>query len=166
MSLKSMTGFARREGALGSATWHWEVRSVNGRGLDVRLRFPTGYEALEPKVRDAVAGRLTRGSISVSLSAGHEAAQSEIRLNERALAQVIKASERIREVTGSEAPRADGLLAIKGVLEVVDETSNPEAIEATHAAMLELVRRRPRRRCHRSLSGGWTPSRRYRRASR
>lgn len=137
MSLKSMTGFARRDGALGSGNWHWEVRSVNGRGLDVRLRFPPGYEALETKVRDAVGQRLTRGSIAISLQAGRETGQSEVRLNERALAQVIKAADRIRELTGADPARADGLLALKGVLEVADESDDPAAVEATHTAMLE-----------------------------
>ena len=51
MSIKSMTGFARAEGTYDGAAWHWEVRSVNGRGLDVRLRLPPGSEQLEPKVR-------------------------------------------------------------------------------------------------------------------
>ncbi len=136
MTLKSMTGFARRDGTSGAATWHWEVRSVNGRGLDVRLRFPPGYEALEPKVREAAGKELTRGSVSVSLSVGRQTAQSEIRLNEVALAQVIKAAERIRELTGGEAPRPEGLLSLKGVLEVADESDTPEAVEAAHAAML------------------------------
>lgn len=136
MTLKSMTGFARRDGTSGAAAWHWEVRSVNGRGLDVRLRFPPGYEALEPKVREATGKQLTRGSISISLSVGRQTAQSEIKLNELALAQVIKAAERIRELTGGEAARPDGLLGLKGVLEVADESDTPEAIEAAHAAML------------------------------
>ncbi len=137
MTLKSMTGFARREGSSGNATWHWEVRSVNGRGLDVRLRFPPGYEALEPKVREAAGKRLTRGSVSVNLAVGRQSAQNEIRLNEIALAQVIKASERIRELTGGEAPRPEGLLALKGVLEIADENDTPEAVTAAQAAMLE-----------------------------
>lgn len=137
MTLKSMTGFARSDGTLGAATWHWEARSVNGRGLDLRLRFPPGYEALEPKVREAVGRCLTRGNVSVNLAVGRQNAQGEIRLNEAALAQVIKAAARIRELTGSEAARPEGLLALKGVLEVADENDTPEAVEAAHAAMLE-----------------------------
>lgn len=137
MTLKSMTGFARREGSSGNATWHWEVRSVNGRGLDVRLRFPPGYEALEPKVREAAGKRLTRGSVSVNLAVGRQSAQNEIRLNEIALAQVIKAAERIRELTGGKAPGPEGLLALKGVLEIADENDTPEAVTAAQAAMLE-----------------------------
>lgn len=136
MTLKSMTGFARRDGTLGLANWHWEIRSVNGRGLDIRLRFAPGYEALESKVREAVAQRLARGSVSIALVAGKQSAQSEIRLNEEALRQVIKAAERIRELTGGEAPRPEGLLALKGVLELVEDAEDPDLIEAVHTAML------------------------------
>ncbi len=67
MSIKSMTGFARAEGALDGGAWHWEVRSVNGRGLDVRLRLPPGSEQLEPKVREVVGRHVTRGSLTISL---------------------------------------------------------------------------------------------------
>jgi uncharacterized protein (TIGR00255 family) len=137
MTLKSMTGFARDDGTSGFAVWHWEVRSVNGRGLDVRLRLPTGYEALEPKVREIVAQRLTRGSVSVSLHANRQASQAEVRLNEDALRQVIKAAQRIRDLTGGEAPRAEGLLALKGVLEVVEEEDDAAVVEATHTLMLQ-----------------------------
>ena len=55
MTLQSMTGFARSDGAIDGATWHWEIKSVNNRGLDIRLRLPTGYEAVEPKIRERIA---------------------------------------------------------------------------------------------------------------
>ena len=65
MSIKSMTGFARTEGALGNARWHWEVRSVNGRGLDVRFRLPPGFDMLEIKCKEAAQKRLVRGNVTV-----------------------------------------------------------------------------------------------------
>lgn len=136
MTLKSMTGFARRDDSAGQVAWHWEVRSVNGRGLDVRLRFPPGYEALEPKVREDVGKTLTRGSVSVNLVAKRQSSESQLKLNEAALAQVIKAVERVRELTGGEAPRPEALLALKGVLEVADEDDTDVAVESTLAAML------------------------------
>lgn len=136
MTLKSMTGFARRDGTYERIAWHWEVRSVNGRGLDVRLRFPPGFEALEPKVREAIAKAVTRGSVSVNLVVNRQSAAGEIRLNEDALNQVVRAAERVRALTGGDAPRVEGLLAIKGVLEIADESQADETIEATHSAML------------------------------
>jgi uncharacterized protein (TIGR00255 family) len=139
MSIKSMTGFARAEGSSGSLAWHWELRSVNGRGLDLRLRLPAGSESLEPKVREAAARHLVRGSVTVSLSAEGRAGALEIRLNEEVLQQVMRATERIRELTSAALPRADGLIGIKGVLEVVDKEESPEAAELRVGAMLDSL---------------------------
>ena len=120
MTIKSMTGFARAEGALGPARWHWEVRSVNGRGLDLRFRLAPGLDALEPKCREAAQRRFARGSLNAVLTLSREARGTEIRLNEAALVQVAKASARVRELIGGEPPRVEALLAIKGVLEVAE----------------------------------------------
>ena len=86
MTIKSMTGFARSDGANAATGWHWEVRSVNGRGLDVRLRLPPGYDALEARVREAVGKRVARGSLTVNLNVKHSEGATQIRLNEAALA--------------------------------------------------------------------------------
>jgi uncharacterized protein (TIGR00255 family) len=136
MSIKSMTGFSRVDGTAGDTIWHWELRSVNARGLDVRLRLPQGSDAMEPKVREAVGRHVVRGSVTVSLSVEGRAGSLQIRLNEEALAQVVKAAEHIRELTEAAPPRADGLMAIKGVLEVVEAEELAEAAEARLAAML------------------------------
>lgn len=137
MSIKSMTGFARAEGSLGTVAWHWEVRSVNGRGLDVRVRMPSGYESLEPAVREVVAKHLVRGNVTVSLSADRREGSQAIRLNEEALAEVVKAADRIRELTGCALPRADGLIGIKGVLEVSEQEEAAEETTARYEAMVD-----------------------------
>ncbi len=134
-----MTGFARTEGATGNVSWHWELRSVNGRGLDLRLRLPTGTELLEPQVREAAARYLTRGSVTINLSTENRGGTQEVRLNEPALSQVLKATERICQLTGAAPPRADGLIAIKGVLEVVERAESPEEASARINAMLESL---------------------------
>jgi uncharacterized protein (TIGR00255 family) len=139
MTIKSMTGFARTEGATGNVSWHWELRSVNGRGLDLRLRLPTGAESLEPQVREAAARYLTRGSVTISLSAENRGGTQEIRLNEPALRQVLKATERIRQLTDAAPPRADGLIAIKGVIEVVERVESAEETGARVHAMFESL---------------------------
>jgi uncharacterized protein (TIGR00255 family) len=136
MTLKSMTGFARTEGASRGTRWHWEVRSVNGRGLDLRFRLPAGYEGLEPQLRDLIARRLVRGSISVSLSVTRQEGTSQIRLNEVALQQVITAAERVRAAIGGEALKVDSLIALKGVLEFAEAQEDEEEAEARTAAML------------------------------
>jgi len=140
MTINSMTGFARAESSLGTVRWHWEVRSVNGRGLDVRVRLPSGYEALEPMIREAVANQLVRGNVTVSLSAGRREGGQAIRLNEQALAEVVKAADRIRELTGCALPRADGLLGIRGVLEVNEIEEETEESDARLGAMLDHLR--------------------------
>ena len=150
MTLTSMTGFARADGALGATTWTWEVRSVNGRGLDVRLRLPAGSEGLEPGVRAAVARRLVRGSLSVALNLRRSDGATELRVNEAALGQLLIAVEGIRARLNAPPPRAELLLGIKGVIEVVEREESAaeararsEAILATLAdALDELVRTR------------------------
>ena len=136
MSIKSMTGFARAEARAGNYAWHWELRSVNARGLDVRSRLPVGSEALEPLVRDAAARHLARGSVTIALSTSGREGNQEIRLNEAALMQVVKATEKIRELTGADPPRAEGLIAIKGVLEVLEKEESAEDATARMTAMM------------------------------
>lgn len=131
-----MTGFARADGSDPVVTWAWELRSVNGRGLDVRLRLPPGYEALEQPAREAISKALARGSVSATLTAQRQAAASEIRINEAALAQVLKAVEHLHQLTGCERPRAEGLLGLKGVLEVTEAVDTEAATEVRRAAML------------------------------
>ncbi|MEM9028836.1 MAG: YicC/YloC family endoribonuclease [Pseudomonadota bacterium] len=117
---KSMTGFGRADGGDGSASWSWEIRSVNGRGLDLRLRLPSGYERLEPLVRQRLSAQLTRGSVVAQLDVRRAAGTGALRVNEEALETVISAAEDIRDRVGGSPLQADQLLALRGVLESVD----------------------------------------------
>lgn len=135
-----MTGFARVDGANDGLAWTWEARSVNGRGLDVRLRLPPGYEALEVPVREAVAKRLARGNVSISLSLEKQQANGSVRLNEAVLADVIKATQRVSELSGAAKPDAAQLLMIKGVLETADQMpENSEARALREKAILKSL---------------------------
>src|SRR5260221_12020941 len=87
MSIKSMAGFARSGGAVGPIGWHWEVPSVNGRGLDMRLRLPAGYEAMEARIREAVSKRIVRGNLTVNLDVKGSEGETRIKLNGGALRQ-------------------------------------------------------------------------------
>src|SRR5262249_50716138 len=138
-SMKSMTGFARAEGAAGTTSWHWEVRSVNGRGIDLRLRLAPGFEALEPHVREAVLKRIVRGSLTINLSVKRAEGAAEIRLNEAALTQVLAALDRLRAIADVVPPRADALLAIRGVLETSETEESEEEGRARVAAMLDSL---------------------------
>jgi uncharacterized protein (TIGR00255 family) len=139
MTLKSMTGFASRDGLTGSATWHWELRSVNSRGLDIRLRLPPGFEGLEPRIRAAISQRLARGSIAVNLSAKRTEGGTQIKLNEAALGQVLVALEGLKSRVDVAPPRAEALLAIKGVLELIEpEESAEDATRRIEAMLADL----------------------------
>jgi uncharacterized protein (TIGR00255 family) len=136
MTTKSMTGFARADGSTGPIAWHWELRSVNGRGLDLRLRLPPGFEGLEPRIRETVGKRISRGSLAVNLNVTRGDGATQIQLNEAVLGQVLDALERLRKTTGAAPPQAEALLGIKGVLEVVEKEESEEELQARAEAML------------------------------
>ena len=136
MTIKSMTGFARSDGAAGPLSWHWEVRSVNGRGLDMRLRLPPGHENLEPRVREAVSRRIVRGNVTINLSVRRSEGETRLRLNEGALAQVLVALDTLRTRLETAPPQAEALLAIKGVLEVVEPEEGEAEQQARTSALL------------------------------
>jgi uncharacterized protein (TIGR00255 family) len=140
MTLKSMTGFARADGTHGDTAWHWEARSVNGRTLDLRLRLPSGFDALEIKVRSLAQEKLARGNCTISLWVKRESGQAEIRLNEAALRQAQAVAERAAGVTGLTVPRLDTLLGMRGVVETVEGEESEEAQAALqHALMASLA---------------------------
>jgi uncharacterized protein (TIGR00255 family) len=136
MSIASMTGFARAEAAIGDRQWVWELRSVNGRGLDIRCRLPNGYDALDPIVRAAVGERCRRGNVSVNLTESRQQ-RPRLAISREALEQVLAMLAELKEDgrLAAEAPRLDGLLALPGVIERVDEEDDP-------AAAIDLLTRR------------------------
>jgi len=132
-----MTGFARVEGTFADFRWHWEIRSVNGRGLDIRLRLPQGFERLEPGVRGLLQKRLARGSLTVGLQLHRTQPAGALRINDAALSAVLAACETLMASGKVEAPRADGLLALKGVIEVDEEATDDDTRAGLDAALME-----------------------------
>lgn len=137
MALQSMTGFARSEGAVGSFRWIWELRSVNGRGLDLRIRVPSGYDRIEPIVRKAVSKAFHRGNIQLSLTVSRDESQSQPTVNEEALNAVISLAEKLRERIGASPPTVDGLLNIRGVLEFREPAADAQTAGIEEAALLD-----------------------------
>jgi uncharacterized protein (TIGR00255 family) len=135
MPLHSMTGFARADGAFERTSWTWEVRSVNGRSLDVRVRLAPGHEAFEPRVREACAKCFQRGNIQVGLTVKRLGGETEIRLNEAAFNQVLAISRRAAEIAKVAPPKLDALLAIRGVLDVAEPEESADAAAQRTAAM-------------------------------
>jgi uncharacterized protein (TIGR00255 family) len=140
MALTSMTGFAEARGAHGNLRWRWEARSVNGRGLDVRLRFPPGFESLESGARTLAAERFKRGSLQVVLTLATDEGGRGFRIDPVVLADAVRVAKRVAEETGLPPARVDGLLGLRGV--VVQEESaalSDEERMARDAALLESL---------------------------
>jgi uncharacterized protein (TIGR00255 family) len=131
-----MTGFARRDGGDATVSWTWEIKSVNGRSLDVRARLPQGYESLDPVVRSAVTAACSRGNVQVNLSLKRGSAPLQLQVNEELLQQVIDLMAKLETRTQAAPPRLDGILALRGVLEAVEEEESPEH-QAARLAVLQ-----------------------------
>jgi uncharacterized protein (TIGR00255 family) len=141
MTFASMTGFAESTGSHEGLRWRWEVKSVNSRSLDLRLRNPPGYEALEPPVRRLAGERFLRGALQISLSIELAEGARGLTVDAAALASAIKIARELAAETGLAPARVDGLLALKGVI-VADDgipALDPVARGGRDAALLESL---------------------------
>ncbi|WP_294646295.1 YicC/YloC family endoribonuclease [uncultured Aureimonas sp.] len=127
MPVNSMTGFARVEGATAGADFVWELRSVNGKTLEVRLRLPPGFEGIEAEVRRIVGSRLGRGNVQVSLSVRRAADEAlPFVIHREMLDAVLRLSGELVRDGHATLPSADGLLALRGVIDVAERVPSPE----------------------------------------
>ena len=129
-----MTGFARTDGEAAGTSWVWELKSVNGKSLDLRLRLPPGYDAMEAPLRAALGGRLRRGNISAVLSVSR-VAPPVIRINRDMLDRVLALVGELAAEVEAAPPRIDGLIGLRGIIETVEDESE-EAIEARRGAIM------------------------------
>lgn len=120
MAVASMTGFARTQGEVRGIAWVWEVKSVNGRALDLRLRLGPGFDGLEPELRALLVERFRRGNFTGNLSITRTA-PPELRVNREALTQLMTLIGEISAEVEAAPPRLDGLLALRGIIETVDD---------------------------------------------
>ena len=134
MALSSMTGFARSQGASGPYTFEWELKSVNAKGYDLRLRLPSGWDELEAVAKKRAGELLSRGTVYANLNVKRADAVSTVRINEDVLASIVKVAGTLASRIDAVAPSIDGLLGIKGVIEVVEPESNEEEDKAAKAA--------------------------------
>lgn len=137
MALSSMTGFARTQGRSGAWTWTWEIKTVNARGLDLRLRLPAGFDGVESELRATIAKRIDRGTCHATLSAVRADSAPRVRVDRAALESLIAAIADIP--TGKHIRRAslDGLLALRGVVDVAE----PQDDEQERTALQSEVRK-------------------------
>jgi uncharacterized protein (TIGR00255 family) len=134
MALSSMTGFARSHGASGPYAFEWELKSVNAKGFDLRLRLPPGWDELEAHAKKRAGEVLARGTVYANFNLKRANALATVRINEDVLASVVKAAGLLSSKIDAVAPSIDGLLAIKGVIEVVEPEADEEEDKAAKAA--------------------------------
>ena len=138
-TLSGMTGFGRADGAGEGWTWSVEARSVNGRNLEIRFRGPNGFDGLERAAKAAGQARFARGQVTVGVQAKRaEAGEAAVTINAAVLARYLTLANELAE-DGATPPSADGLLALRGVIEAPEEADDPEARAAVEAAMIRTV---------------------------
>ena len=134
-----MTGFGRADGALDGWTWSVEARSVNGRNLEVRFRGPNGFDNLERLAKTASQARLSRGQVTIGVQARKSGGDaSALQVNEAVLARYLQLANQLAE-EGATPPSADGLLALRGVLDADEEAEDADARAPVEAAMAATV---------------------------
>jgi uncharacterized protein (TIGR00255 family) len=130
-----MTGFARGHGVCGSYNWAWELKSVNAKGLDLRLRLPAGWDTVEGPLR-ASAQVLTRGTVYGTLNVDRQGVAPIVRVNEAVLAAVLATIKNLAGRVEAAEPRLDGILSLKGVIEIIEQDEREEERLAAEAAVI------------------------------
>lgn len=137
--IASMTGFARVDGHGDGYSWTFEAKSVNGRSLDLRCRLPSGFDSIEAATRAELPKRLARGNVNLTLTVNRAQAVSQLRINRELLAQVLELAREI-EGAGAAAPRLDSLLAVRGIIEPVEEDETESRARVESALKADLAK--------------------------
>ena len=135
MSIASMTGFAREAGVTGAYQWAWELKTVNGRGLEVRVRTPSGLDAVGEEARGQILKALTRGQGQLNLSLSRASSAPKLRVNQDVLQSLLSALGDLKLPDNVNPASLDGLLAVRGVVELEDDAADPAQDEALVAAL-------------------------------
>jgi uncharacterized protein (TIGR00255 family) len=141
MAVQSMTGFARAAAEHDGAQFAWELRSVNGKSLEARLRLPPGFERLEQPAKQAIQKRFSRGNVQASLTVARAGAAARPVVNEAFLAEAAALARSLEERYGCAPASADGLLALRGVLELPELGDDDETRAALDAAIMAALDR-------------------------
>ena len=136
MALSSMTGFARGHGVAGSYAWSWEIKSVNAKGLDIRLRLPPGWDAVEIPARARANDKLSRGTVYANLTVERKGVAPTVKVNEAVLNAVLATLKALGSKVDAQKPTLDGILALKGVIEITEEDEREEDRAAAEAAII------------------------------
>ncbi|HZP78079.1 MAG TPA: YicC/YloC family endoribonuclease [Pseudolabrys sp.] len=136
MALSSMTGFARGHGVSGAYAWGWELKSVNAKGLDLRLRLPPGWDAIEVPVRKRGAEVLARGTVYANLTVERTGSAPAVRINEPVLSAVLTTLGALKGKVEAAPATLDGILALKGVIEVTEADEREDDRRAAETAII------------------------------
>ena len=139
MTVCSMTGFARAEGQMGLHGWSWELKSVNAKGLDMRVRLAPGVDALEGAVRERIAAKVKRGNVTASLTVARSPGGERVVVNESALEAMLALPAKYAGRVDPAPPRLDALLAVRGIVEVVEAPEGEDERNRRGAAMLSTL---------------------------
>lgn len=137
MTINSMTGFSRATGTHGAWSWTWELKSVNAKGLDIRLRLPLGFDGFEGQARARLSNLFSRGNISAGLMLRQTETGGGYRINEEHLEALLKAAADLRaRMPDAGQPSVEGLLGLRGVIEAIEDDIDEDARETLHEALL------------------------------
>lgn len=141
MSIRSMTGFAREAGVTGPHQWAWEIKTVNGRGLEVRLRTPQGFDQQGEEARRLIAASLSRGQCQLTLTLARATAEASVRINRPVLERLLATLSEIERPASIGPVTLDGLLAVRGVVDLEEESSGAAFDEALKSDLVAAASR-------------------------
>jgi uncharacterized protein (TIGR00255 family) len=136
MALSSMTGFARGHGVAGAYAWSWEIKSVNAKGLDLRFRLPQGWDAVEVPARSRATEKLSRGTVYANLTVERKGVLPTVKVNEPVLDAVLSTLKGLSGKVEAAPPSLDGILALKGVIEITEEDEREDVHRAGESAIV------------------------------
>ena len=136
MALSSMTGFARGHGISGAYAWSWEVKSVNAKGIDLRFRMPAGWDAVEVPARARASEKLSRGTVYANLTVERKGVQPTAKINEPVLSAILSTLKSLSGKVEAAPASLDGILSLKGVIEVTEEDEREEDHRAAETAII------------------------------
>lgn len=139
MALASMTGFARVAETVAGARFSWELKTVNGKSLDIRLRTPPGFDDIAEEARKLIGAHLKRGTCFASLTLQRDERPPVVTINEALLAQLVDVSARFAGRDGLRAPSLDGLLAVRGVVDISEARDDDAAETALRRALIAAL---------------------------
>ncbi|MAU41951.1 MAG: YicC family protein [Kordiimonas sp.] len=129
MKISSMTGFARTEGTWKDTQWVWEIRSVNGRGLDMRMRLGNGFDKMDPDIRAAIKRQISRGSLTINLNVQQNRQQNNLTINRALFAEILDTARELAQAHDIAPPDMNALLNVRGIIDVLDPEEDAEEHE-------------------------------------